>query len=106
MTTAGRPGIVTPYTSSRPGTTRCTSYQIDGSVRSRCGSPASNAWPVALRFGITAQLLLALHGASSSSARASWRDGSHASTAEPSSLLALSGAPGGGTGDASNRGAL
>ena len=71
MMMAAEPGIVTPYTSSAPGTTRCASYQMDGSVRSRCGSPASSACPLAGAAATPPSCCSPSTGGSSPSMRAS-----------------------------------
>src|SRR5687767_1176934 len=104
MTTPGIPGNPTPATSSCPGTTRCISYQTEGSVRSRCGSPARRACPVDDFEGATAQLLLP----SASPpvvlpARAS--EASSPSTIPIADATLLSAAPGGGNGLNAYRGA-
>src|SRR5215469_7891438 len=66
----GRPGTLTPDTCS-PGARSATSYQIDGSVCSRCGSPASSAPPFATCGPLAAHALL-------SGAVCSWPAGSAA----------------------------
>ncbi len=53
----GRPGTLTPAT-SKPGADRATSYQTDGTVCGRCGSPASSAPPVLTAGPFAAQALL------------------------------------------------
>src|SRR6516225_11007637 len=57
MTTIGEPGKSNPFT-FHPGAVRCTSYQMDGSVSSRCVSFASNGLRVAACSPLTTQLLL------------------------------------------------
>ena len=78
---------------------------MDGRVRSRCGSPESNACFAAVRPGDTAQLLLAIHRAPSGSTACEARDGNHAVAASATSVAPLSGAPGGGSGWKSMRAA-
>ena len=53
----GRPGTLTPA-ASKPGADRAASYQTDGIVCGRCGSPASSAPPPATAGPLAAQALL------------------------------------------------
>ena len=53
----GRPGTLTPAT-SKPGADRATSYQTDGIVCGRCGSPASSAPPPCTAGPLAAHALL------------------------------------------------
>src|SRR5580704_17753244 len=71
--TPGTPGTLTPAT-SKPGADIATSYQIDGSVCGRCGSPASSAPPLPLIAGpFAAQALLSGYSCSSlGGSRLSW----------------------------------
>ena len=54
ISTPGTPGSVTPAT-FRPGACNCTAYHVAGIVNSRCGSLASMALPLFVRFPLTAQ---------------------------------------------------
>src|SRR5205807_522823 len=47
MMTIGAPGKVRPFT-FQSGAVRCTSYQMEGIIRSRCVSFASSGFPVAV----------------------------------------------------------
>lgn len=58
IVTPGVPGMVAPAT-CKPGESKVSWNQIEGSVSCRCGSPASIAPPLVLFEGATAQLLLA-----------------------------------------------
>src|ERR1700684_4469135 len=53
----GRPGTLTPVT-AKPGADRAASYQTEGSVCGRCGSPASSAPPPATAGPFAAHALL------------------------------------------------
>src|SRR5688572_5169056 len=55
--TPGAPVSEAPIT-FRSGHCRCTTYQMDGNVRLRCGSLQSSGLPVAVLLPLTAQLLL------------------------------------------------
>src|SRR5271165_2329811 len=57
ISTPGTPGTVTPLASS-PGADSAASYQTDGSVCGRCGSPASIAPCPATAGPLAAQALL------------------------------------------------
>ena len=57
MITPGAPGMDTPYTFISL-VTNCTWYQIEGKVRSKCGSFSSIGKPVLVLLPDTAQLLL------------------------------------------------
>ena len=53
----GRPGTLTPA-AAKPGAAKATSYQTDGIVCGRCGSPASSAPPPATAGPLAAHALL------------------------------------------------
>ena len=52
----GKPGWPAPAASSS-GPCSAYSYQLDGTQKGWCGSPASSGWPLAVRFPAIAQLL-------------------------------------------------
>src|SRR6185437_4627601 len=106
LITDGAPGSVTPYTSSESGTERCAAYQIDGSERSRCGSPARSANLSRVREGDTAQLLLPTLTSPEPSCAAPAAARIAPPNASASAPAAVSGAPGGGSGVESMRGAV
>src|SRR5699024_12748331 len=61
MITAGAPGSETPIVFC-VGLCSCRAYQMEGSVRFRCGSLAKMGYPLAVLRPLTAQLLLPLSG--------------------------------------------